>query len=150
VLTKTERRYCVTHRELLAVITFICHLHPYLLGKHFTLHMDHESLTWLRNFKEPEGQLARWLEQLQEYDFSIVHRPGRKHGKADAFSRMDISRNSHKHTPVQEKGINRAPVFCLHQPFNLAKGLLLTHYTVYFLVLWLICGSSGSGSVQWL
>ena len=31
----------------------------------FTLRTDHASLTWLANFKEPIGQLARWLEQLQ-------------------------------------------------------------------------------------
>ena len=38
---------------------------------------DHSSLTWLYNFKEPEGQLARWLEQLEEYDFDIVHQKGK-------------------------------------------------------------------------
>ena len=37
--------------------------------------------------KEPEGQLARWLEKLQEYHFDIVHRPGRKHANADSLSR---------------------------------------------------------------
>ena len=88
VLSKTERRYCVTRKELLAVVTYIRHFRPYLLGRHFTLRTDHGSLNWLRNFKEPEGQLARWLEQLEEYDFSIVHRPGRKHGNADALSRQ--------------------------------------------------------------
>ena len=58
------------------------------LSQYFTLHTDHGSLTWLCNFKEPEGKLARWLEQLQEYDYTIVHRSGRKHGNADALSRM--------------------------------------------------------------
>jgi len=42
---------------------------------------------WLQNFKEPEGQLARWVEQLQEYHFEIVHRPGKQHTNADAMSR---------------------------------------------------------------
>ena len=49
---------------------------------------DHGSLTWLRNFQNPEGQLARWLEKLQELDFEIVHRQGRKHSNADALSRF--------------------------------------------------------------
>ena len=40
------------------------------------------------NFKSPEGQLARWLEKLQEYQFTIVHRPGRRHNNADALSRV--------------------------------------------------------------
>ena len=88
VLSKPERQYCVTRRELLAVVTFLQHFRPYLLGRHFTLRSDHGSLTWLRNFKEPEGQLARWLEKLQEYDFTIVHRPGQRHSNADALSRI--------------------------------------------------------------
>ena len=98
VLTKPEQRYCVTRRELLAVVTFVQHFRPYLLGRHFLLRTDHGSLTWLSNFKEPEGQLARWLEQLQEYDFTIAHRPGRKHQNADALSRRPCSqcrRESH-------------------------------------------------------
>ena len=86
-MTKPERRYCVTRRELLAVVTFVQHFRPYLLGRRFLLRTDHGSLTWLSNFKEPEGQLARWLERLQEYDFTIAHRPGKKHQNADALSR---------------------------------------------------------------
>ena len=45
-LSKSERRYCVTHRELLAVV-FTQQFRPYLLGKEFTLRTDHGSLSWL-------------------------------------------------------------------------------------------------------
>ena len=58
------------------------------MGQRFLLRTDHGSLTWLWNFREPEGQLARWLERLQELDFEIVHRRGRKHTNADALSRL--------------------------------------------------------------
>ncbi len=46
------------------------------------------SHAWLCNFKEPEGQLARWLGKLQEFHFEIVHRGGKKHCNADALSRL--------------------------------------------------------------
>lgn len=39
------------------------------------------------SFREPEGQLARWIEQLQEYNFFIVHRQGNSHSNADGLSR---------------------------------------------------------------
>ena len=87
-LTKPERRYSVTRRELLAVVVFTQHFRPYLLGRHFELRTDHGSLVWLQNFKEPEGQLARWLEKLQEFDFTIKHRHGLSHQNADAMSRL--------------------------------------------------------------
>ena len=97
-LSKAERRYCVTRRELLAAIVFIRQFRSYLLGNKFTLRTDHGSLRWLWNFKHPEGQLARWLEKLQEYDFIIEHRQGRKHNNADALSRLPCNqcgRESH-------------------------------------------------------
>lgn len=98
-LGKAERRYCVTRRELLAVVTFTQHFRPYLLGRQFTLRTDHGSLIWLQSFKEPEGQLARWLEKLQEYQFTIVHRQGKKHANADALSHLPCTqcgRESHQ------------------------------------------------------
>ena len=55
-LRRQEQRYCVTRRELLAVVEFTHHFRPYLLGRQFTLKT---SLVRLQNFKEPEGQLAR-------------------------------------------------------------------------------------------
>lgn len=94
MLSKPERQYCVTRRELLAVVYFTRHFRPYLAGRRFTLRTDHGSLMWLCNFKEPEGQLARWLEKLQELEFD-VHRRGKAH---DALSRLlclQCSRESH-------------------------------------------------------
>ena len=58
LLTKAERKYCVTRKELLAVVTFTKKFRPYLLGKKFLLCTDHGSLVWLTNFKYPQGQLA--------------------------------------------------------------------------------------------
>ena len=92
LLTKPERQYCVTRRELLAVVTFTKQYRSYLTGQRFLLRTDHGSLTWLRNFKEPEGQLARWLERLEELDFNIVHRRGKKHTNSDALSRLPCRR----------------------------------------------------------
>ena len=61
-LSKAERHYCVTRRELLAVIKAVKHYHHYLYGTHFVVRTDHGALRWLANFKSPEGQMARWLE----------------------------------------------------------------------------------------
>ena len=86
ILTKTERNYCTTRKEMLAVVYFIEHFCSYLLGHPFVLRTDHAALKWLSQFKEPEGQVARWLEPLQEYEFTTEHRPGKTHGNADALS----------------------------------------------------------------
>jgi len=87
VLNQSQRNYCPTRRELLAVIASMQHFRHYLLNNHVVLRTDHHSLKWLRTFKQPEGILARWLETLAEFDFSIEHRPGRLHCNADGLSR---------------------------------------------------------------
>ena len=86
-LTKSERKYCVTRKELLAVVHFVKYYCHYLYGKRSTVRTDHDSLRWLLNFKNPEGQLAKWIEVLSTYDMEIHHRPGAQHKNADALSR---------------------------------------------------------------
>ncbi len=73
----------------------------YLLGRPFLVRTDHAALQWLQGFKEPEGQMARWLEQLQEFDFRIEHRPGKQHGNADALSRIPCRQCGREHSTEQ-------------------------------------------------
>jgi hypothetical protein len=87
-LSKSERNYCVTRRELLAIVVFIKQFRHYLMGRPFTVRTDHNSLRWLFSFKDPDGQVARWLERLSMFEFDIQHRPGVKHGNSDAMSRI--------------------------------------------------------------
>lgn len=84
---RPERNYCVTRKELLAVVKSLEHFHPYLYGAEFTVRTDHAALQWLKTLKAPEGQLARWLGRLEQFNYRIVHRPGRVHSNADSLSR---------------------------------------------------------------
>ena len=88
VLLKQHRNYCTTWKELLAVIKFCRQSRHYLLGKHFLIRTDHNSLIWLTRFCHLKGQLVRWLEGLSQYDFKILHRKGVEHENADALSRI--------------------------------------------------------------
>ncbi|GFV05610.1 retrovirus-related Pol polyprotein from transposon 297 [Trichonephila clavipes] len=74
-------------KELLAIVKAVEPFHLYLYGRRFLLQRDYASLTWLLNFKNSEGQIARWIQRLQEYDVEIRHRKGSAHGNADALLR---------------------------------------------------------------
>ena len=93
-LTPSQRKYCTTRKELLALITFTRQFRHYLLGRRFLIRTDHSSLAWLMRFKDIEGQLARWLQELALFHMQIVHRKGKEHANADALSRLpdDIPR----------------------------------------------------------
>ena len=106
-LSKVERRYCATRKEMLALIWAIRQFRPYLYGKKFTVRTDHDALKWLCSFHEPEGQVARWLESLAEYDFTVQHRSGKQHVNADSLSRLPCKQcgwtPSAVATPIQNK-----------------------------------------------
>jgi hypothetical protein len=70
MLNKAERNYCVTRQELLAIVRALEHLHKYLYGQEFHLRTDHSALTWLMSFRNLEGHTARWIQHLQEYNFT--------------------------------------------------------------------------------
>jgi len=82
-----EKNYNVTRKELLTVVTVVKKLRQYLLRRPFTIRTYHAALRWLKHTPEPIRQQARWLEIMEEYDYSIVHRPGRLHNNAVALSR---------------------------------------------------------------
>ncbi len=86
-LSGTERNYCTTKRELLAVVRMIEKFKHYLWGVKFTIRTDHASLLWLINFRDPQGMIARWIVRLAEYNYEIKFRPGAQHGNADGLSR---------------------------------------------------------------
>ena len=91
-LNRAERNYCIAEKELLAVRFFIEYFRQYLLGSKFLVRTDHQALIWLFKLKEPRGKIARWIEILSHYDFSIEYRPGRKQVHCDVLSRCENPR----------------------------------------------------------
>lgn len=54
-LTMSERKYCVTLKEMLSLVWGMQQFRPYLYGRRFTARTDHNALKWLQSFHEPEG-----------------------------------------------------------------------------------------------
>ncbi|CAK9820223.1 Retrovirus-related Pol polyprotein from transposon 412 [Anthophora quadrimaculata] len=102
-LGKSERNYCVTRKELLAIVKSVEHFHHYLYGRKFLIRTDHAALKWLLSFKNPEGQVARWIERLQQYNFEIRHREGKMHGNADGLSRRPCEAQCKRCSRLEEK-----------------------------------------------
>ena len=86
-LSGPELKYEVTRKELLAVVYGLKQFRQYLLGRHIILRTDHAALSWLRRTPEPMPQLARWLTFVEQFDYEVQHREGKKHGNADGLSR---------------------------------------------------------------
>lgn len=87
-LNAAQINYATTHKELLAIVLAIERFRHYIWGKHFVVYTDHEALTYLFNQNKPGSRLIRWKLLLSEFDFDIIHRPGKSNVVSDCLSRI--------------------------------------------------------------
>ena len=85
--TPAEANYSSYKGELCAVVWAVKTWRRYLVGRELQIVTDHQPLHWLMTSKDLTGQHARWALQLQDYHFTITHRPGLQNPNADALSR---------------------------------------------------------------
>jgi hypothetical protein len=88
-LNPAERNYEVYDKELLAVMYALYEWSHYLKGtkEQVEILTDHQNLTYFRKSQNINRRQARWVLDLQEYNFVLKHRPGKTNTKADALSR---------------------------------------------------------------
>jgi len=84
-MSKAEQNYD-TKKELLAIGNGLKHFRQYLNGRHFAIRTDHAALSWLPRTPEPMLQLAGWLTLIEEFEYKVIHRDGKRHQNADGLS----------------------------------------------------------------
>ena len=89
-LNRAQQNYSTIEQELTAIVWGCKYFRPYLLGKSSTIVTDHKPLTWMFRVKDPSSRLLRWRLLLEEYDYTIVYKAGKKNVNADALSRNPV------------------------------------------------------------
>ena len=84
-LRPNEQNYSAYLLEAAAVCWAVDHFHVYIYGNRFTVVTDHRPLETLKTVHKKT--LNRLQEKLIEYDFTLLYRPGKDNGPADALSR---------------------------------------------------------------
>jgi hypothetical protein len=90
MLNKAEQNYSTIEKELTAIVWACRHFRPYLLGRTFTIVTDQKALTWMFSVKDPSSRLLRWRHLLEEFDYTIEYKAGKKNVNADAVSRHPV------------------------------------------------------------
>ena len=88
-MNSAEMNYPTHERELLAVIHALRTWRHYLAGQKFIVVIDHYSLQYLRTQPQLSKRQAHWLDFIAEFDFDIVHKPGKSNVVVDALSRLN-------------------------------------------------------------
>ena len=89
--SEAEKRYPVIEQEAAGIMFAVDRWRHFLLGKKFRLETDHRPLVWLRTKRDCSGKLGRWALRLEEYEYYVVHVPGKDHEDVDALSRVEIA-----------------------------------------------------------
>ena len=66
-LSKSEKMYSVTMRELLGVVYALKQFHKFIWGTHFTLYTDHKALCYIHSQKNANSMLIKWLDVILDY-----------------------------------------------------------------------------------
>lgn len=90
-LSDTEKRYCQTEKEALALVWAVERFHFYLFGRTFELITDHKALEVIfSTTSKPCARIERWVLRLQSYLFKVIYKPG-KNNIADPLSRLVVT-----------------------------------------------------------
>ena len=84
-LNSAERNYKIYDKEMLAIMYAFYEWSHYLKGVKIPTEVltDHQNLTYFKKPQNLNRRQARWVMDLQEYDFVIKYRPGKANTKAD-------------------------------------------------------------------
>jgi hypothetical protein len=79
----------IYEKEMMAILHSLKKWHPYLIGRHFMVKTNHDSLKYFLEQRLSSEEQQKWVTKILGYDFEIVYKKGKKNVVADALSRND-------------------------------------------------------------
>ena len=86
-LKNHEQNYPTHDMELAAVVFALKIWHHYLYGEQFEMYSDHKILKYIFTQRDLNMRQHRWMEFLEDYDFTLHYHHGKANVVADALSR---------------------------------------------------------------
>ena len=86
-LKNHEQNYPTHDMELAAVVFALNIWRHYLYGEEFELYSDHKNLKYIFTQRDLNMRQRRWIEFLEDYDFTLHYHHGKANVVADALSR---------------------------------------------------------------
>ena len=89
-LNQAEKAYSATELECLAIVWAVAKFRPYLMSMSFEVYTDYYALQCLTTMRTGSALLHRWSAALEEYNFTVKHRPGKSQTQVDELSRLPV------------------------------------------------------------
>ena len=86
-LKNHEQNYPTHNIELAAIVLALKIWRHYLYGEQFEVYSDHKSLKYIFTQRDLSMRQRRWMEFLEDYDFTFHYHLGKENVVANALSR---------------------------------------------------------------
>ena len=118
-----EVNYHANDLECLAIHWALMRLRHFLFGRKFTVKTDSNVVRWLCQKKDLKGKFARWILDMQDFDFQIQHQKGVENNVADALSRFPTFVNLQHSVPSGWLGIRMRRSRCGSKAMRVSERL---------------------------
>ena len=82
-----EQSYPTHDINLVAIVLALKAWSHYLYGEQFEVFSDHESLKYIFTQRDLNMRQHKWMEYLEDYDFTLLYHLGKANMMVDALSR---------------------------------------------------------------
>ena len=130
-LSDAETRYTVTEQECLALVDGIRYFRIYLEGTKFKVFTDHIALKWLLKFDSTKKRLYRWSQELSNFDFEVIHTPGKRMAHVDALSRAPVCNIISDQELVSVQKRDAVEQLCYQSPVRVVSNIVEPTETLY-------------------
>jgi hypothetical protein len=72
---------------MLAILHVVEKWHPYLIGRHFKVKIDHDCLKYFLEQRLSLEKQQKWVTKMLGYHFEIIYKKGKHNFVEDALSR---------------------------------------------------------------
>ncbi|KAL4301768.1 hypothetical protein GQ457_10G007190 [Hibiscus cannabinus] len=85
-----HQKLSVYEKEMLAVLMAVKKWSQYLMGRHFRIKTDHQSLRFLAENQAITSAQQKWVAKMMGYDYEVSYKKGINNVVADSLSRRPI------------------------------------------------------------
>lgn len=106
-LNDSEKKHSSIEKEACAIVEALRKWRHYLIGRHFILITDQQSISFMfnekHNSKIKNEKIERWRLELSCFKYDIIYRPGKQNVAADALSRVLAHTNTNRLYDLHDK-----------------------------------------------
>ena len=88
-LDSTQCNWPIYDKEMWAILSAVRDWQAELMPVDFKVHSDHKNLAYFRQVQRLNERQIRWANELQQYNFTLVHKAGKGQILSDTLSRRE-------------------------------------------------------------